>query len=61
MDGVSQVGAQTAGAAQVFALNKTREIAKDTVLSLVGSAVQGAEAARASNPAHLGQTIDTRA
>ncbi|MTD33895.1 hypothetical protein GKE73_15605 [Paludibacterium sp. dN 18-1] len=46
---------------QIFALNKTREVTAQSVLSLVDGAAQSAQAIQASNPAHLGQKIDVKA
>ena len=63
MDPISQAGsADVATTLQIYSLNKVREVASDTVLSLVEGAVVTAEqAAQTVNPPHLGQNVDVKA
>ena len=64
MDGISQVSGQNVSSAtQVFALKKSLQAEGLSVLSLVqGASDAGTQISQpASNPAHLGQSIDVRA
>lgn len=60
---VSQINSDPglAQSAQISVLNKAKNADANAVIPLLASAVQQSQQIAASNPAHLGQTIDTRA
>jgi hypothetical protein len=47
--------------AQIFALNQSKQASANAVLPLLSAAVQSGNEIRASNPAHLGQSVDVQA
>ncbi|MBA4707002.1 hypothetical protein [Aquitalea aquatica] len=64
MDGISQVSGQNVSSAtEIFALKKSLQASGQSVLSLVqGASDTGTQITQAaSNPAHLGQSVDVRA
>ncbi|SMF45332.1 hypothetical protein [Pseudogulbenkiania subflava] len=62
MDPISQAGlVDVATTLQVYSLNKVREVAADTALSLIEGAVNVSEQAASVNPPHLGQNVDVTA
>ncbi|MBK0413235.1 putative motility protein [Chromobacterium haemolyticum] len=62
MDGLSQISGQgVSNSIQIYALKKAMSASAQSALSLVQGASDNMAQAQASNPAHLGQNIDTRA
>lgn len=60
---VSQINSDPglAQSAQISVLNKAKRADANAVMPLLDSAIQQSQQIQASNPAHLGQNIDTRA